>query len=135
MIRRKTRVSRKANQQLCTGGYLPSGSCHSAQQLVASSLTFYRCISVRYVSRKFLRCQRLHKSPFTHNISCNNTSESNQQSVKHLVRLGNTRPMYQENMDRIPVYLAIRSTQRGNRTSVWMSEMPSHHTYIISFIE
>jgi len=32
---------RKTNRQLCTGICRPSGSCHSAQQLLASSLSFY----------------------------------------------------------------------------------------------
>ena len=38
VISRKMRETRKANQQLCTGTYQPSDS---AQQLLASSLSFY----------------------------------------------------------------------------------------------
>jgi len=34
-------ASRKANRQLCKGIYRHSGSCHSAQQLTASSLSLY----------------------------------------------------------------------------------------------
>ena len=57
MIRRKTCASSKANWQLCTGIYLPSGSCHSAQQPLASSLSFYLCMSTcTLASWKFLRC-------------------------------------------------------------------------------
>ena len=41
MIRRKTCASRKTDWQLCTGIYRLSGSCHSAQQLLASSLSLY----------------------------------------------------------------------------------------------
>ena len=46
MIRRKTRASRKTDWQLCTGIYRLSGSCHSAQQLLASSLSFYLCMYI-----------------------------------------------------------------------------------------
>ena len=41
MIRRKIRASRKTDWQLCTGIYRLSGSCHSAQQLLASSVSLY----------------------------------------------------------------------------------------------
>ena len=41
--RRKTRASQTCRKPIdnCTGIYQPSGSCHSAQQLLASSLSFY----------------------------------------------------------------------------------------------
>ena len=42
---KKMRASQKANQQLCTGTYLPSGSCHGAQQLVALA-SMYVCMYV-----------------------------------------------------------------------------------------
>ena len=45
-IRRKTRASRKADRQFRTCIYRPSGSCHSAQQLLASSLSFYLCMHI-----------------------------------------------------------------------------------------
>ena len=51
LIRRKAHGCQKADQQkLCTGINVPSGSCHSAQQLVQVALaseSFYVCISVR----------------------------------------------------------------------------------------
>ena len=41
VIRKKMRASWKPNRQLCTDIYRPLGSCHSAQQLQASTITFY----------------------------------------------------------------------------------------------
>ena len=47
VIGRKMHASQKADRQLCKGIYWPSGSCHSAQQLVQVALaSIYVCISV-----------------------------------------------------------------------------------------
>ena len=68
--------------QFCTGTYLPSDSCHSAQQLVASSLSFclrmYIC-TLSESQAKFLRHHKLPQFTIAHNASCTiNTSESSQ---------------------------------------------------------
>ena len=47
---KKMRASQKADQQLCTGTYLPSGSCHGAQQLVALA-SMYVCMYICTVSK------------------------------------------------------------------------------------
>ena len=53
------RASWKADKQLCTGTNLPSVNCYSAQQLVASSLSFYLSCTLSE-SHKFLRYHKLH---------------------------------------------------------------------------
>ena len=58
-----------------TGIYWHSGihSCHSAQQLLASSLvSIYVCISVRWASRKLLKC-------YTHNFPSLHTRHQSHQ--------------------------------------------------------
>ena len=50
-VRSATHASRIADQQLCTGICWPSGSCHSAQQLLASSLSFYQRMYICTLSK------------------------------------------------------------------------------------
>ena len=72
LIRRKAHGCQKADRQLCTGINVPSGSCHSAQQLVQVALaseSFYVLYICMLSNLQVLRCHKLHNLPIAHNIS------------------------------------------------------------------
>ena len=87
MIRRKTGASQKADRQLSTGICQPSSSCcHSAPQLLASSLSFYLRMYNLYAKRAAVSdCHTLHNFPFVHDISHANTSKPSKSEKKTLV--------------------------------------------------
>ena len=86
MIRRKTCVSQKADRQLRKGIYRHSGSCHSAQQLIASSLSLYLRMYICTVSEpKVSEAPRTAQLPFVHDVGRANTSEPSKSEKQTLV--------------------------------------------------
>ena len=90
VIRRKTCVSRKADRQLCKDIYRHSGSCQSAQQLIASSLSLYLRMYFCTVSElkvsepKVSEAPHVAQLPFVH-VSRTNTSEPSKSEKQTLV--------------------------------------------------
>ena len=87
MIRRlKTRASQKADRQLCTGICRPSGSCYSAQQLLASSFSFYQRMYICTLSNSQVsEAPHVAQFPFVHDVSRAITSEPSKSKKKTLV--------------------------------------------------
>ena len=82
VIRRKCMQVGKPDRQVSKGIYRPSGSYHSAQQLLASSISFYLHM---YIFVKFLRRHMLHNFHFVHGISCANISEPSKSEKQTLM--------------------------------------------------
>ena len=77
-------ASRKADRQLCTGIYQPPGNCQSAQQLLASSLSFYLCMYICTLSKSQVS-EAPHVARFPLRIANTNTSEPSKSEKQTLV--------------------------------------------------
>ena len=155
MIRRKARASRRPINnivQVDLPMYLSSGSCHSAQQLVGSSLSYYLHNYV-YLYAKWAASFRSATSCTTYTtpyIIHTNTSKSEKWILVasstvyvRLARLGSSRSMLggEGNMDGTPVNFTFTASLHGcvidtkpKLKNVFIHQkMPSHHTPCLCF--